>query len=86
MDGEAIGGLEKYVDPSEVAMIKSQLKDWDTIVRPMVWSGNCDLKLQPSEAIDKSTTIMATASAFRGGFKAVANGKKSGLICSGVQK
>jgi len=84
MDGKASGGLAKYVDRSEIAMIKSQLSDWDTIVRPDVWSGNCDSKLRPTEAIDKASAVASSTAAFRGGMKATAKGG-SGLICSGVQ-
>lgn len=84
MDGRAAGGLAKYVYPSEIAMIETQLSDWSTIARPLVWTGNCNAKLTPSAAVNKASGGLSTSTSLRSSAKAVVKSRPK-LLCSGIQ-
>jgi len=53
MDGLANGGVGRYIDNSQKALVDDQLNTWASVVRPRVWSGNCNNKTASSVSVYK---------------------------------
>jgi hypothetical protein len=54
MDGLVTGGVGRYIDNSQKALVDDQLKDWIATARVQVRAGHCAWKLVSSRAVYKS--------------------------------
>jgi len=53
MDGWISGGIARYIDALQKALVDDQLKIWNNVVKPRALSGNCDLKKESSQSVFK---------------------------------
>lgn len=83
MDGLVNGGVGRYIDNSQKALVDDQLKDWIATARPDVWAGNCDSKLEPTRAVFKANGNIAVGSGYGGNARIAQSGSE--LLCSGLQ-